>query len=113
MIIIPEIYNHFGLADIAPPHCFELENIIEMFIPEGQDETITKIIHLLPFRQDFSPKLIENLLKANIDNQMPALSLSQNNQNTIRFHILSSSEQNETPEALKQLQFLIDQIEGA
>lgn len=112
MIIIPEIYGHFGLDNINPPHCFEIENIAEMFIPVEEHENTTKIIHLIPFRQDFSTDLIESFLKTSAEGQMPKLSLSQNNQNTIRFHIISPSEQNETERVLERLQFFIDKIEG-
>ena len=63
MMAIADIYAHFGLAEASKPHCFSLENIAELLIPEQSEDTAT-IIHILPLAQQITVSQIEALIKA-------------------------------------------------
>ncbi len=113
MINIQEIYLQFHLDDPTPPHCFELENIAEMFIPE-QKNNYTNIIHLLPLKENLSPLKIDSFLKASQTlkghNTKTAIYLSHNNRGQQRFHILSSVAEDETQTAIILLQFFVEEM---
>jgi len=110
MISIPQIYTHFGLTYNQSPHCFVLENIAELFIPDD-DAQQTKILHILPYQQSLAIEQVENFIKASRNNQpshhSAQIFASQNRQGALRFHILSPNERDETEAALQLLSFFI------
>ena len=116
MINIQEIYTRFGIQNSAPPHCFELENVAEMFIPKEQGNH-ADTIHLIPLRDGLSPAKMESFLHAALAlkprNQTTNIFISYNKDNKQSFHILSASAEDETQTALNLLQFFIDEIGAA
>ncbi len=118
MISLSAIYQAFGLNTAAPPHCFELDHIGEIFLPvedDKNDAPVSKLIHIIPAHASLTIHRIETILRACHSMSVPHgpdLFASHDRAQNIRFHILSPSARDESDAALKLLEKLTQYLDG-